>query len=301
MDFGRLAEGEKLEDLEIHFPPITTHLSSFFETELHLGLPIWGSEFFRGTLFEKSTPRSDFLKAYSKNLDFIELNTTFYNIHGPELIESWREDVAENVRFKFFPKIPKEISHEGRLDYHFEKIAAFVTMARNFKSNLGTCFLQLSPAFTPSRIHELVGFLDLWPEDLKLNLEVRHLSWFKNLEVRDKLIELLKSKHVGWLVTDTPGMQDVLHQNIISDEMMIRFVSTGFHEKDKERMALWSEQFKSYSKAGVSDIYFFVHERDEWLCRKILEHMVELNLKELTLRVLPLPALVEEAKQLSLF
>jgi uncharacterized protein YecE (DUF72 family) len=301
MDFGRLIDGEKLSDLDIHFPPIHSHLTPFFETELHLGLTVWGSEAFRGTLFEKSIPRADFLKAYSRNLDFIELNTTFYNIAGPEQIESWREEVANNPRFKFFPKISKLISHEGRLDHHFEKISAFASMARNFKSNLGACFLQLSPSFTPSRIHELAGFLELWPEDLKLNVEVRHLSWFKNLDVRDKLIELLKSKNVGWLVTDTPGIQDVLHQNIILDEMMIRFVTTGFHEKDKERMAMWSEQFKSYADAGVSDVYFFVHERDEWLCRNILEHMVELNKDQPKLRVSPLPNLVEEAKQLSLF
>lgn len=296
MDFGRL-EDSQLPDLDIKHPPIEGLPNPVFISRLQVGCPLWGSDFFKGTLYPKGVKKSEYLRSYAEALDVLELNVTYHSIPDEDQVLAWREEVSVNPRFKFYPKLPRVISHEGRIDHHFELLMRFISAVKKFGPHLGTCFLQLPPSFTPSRLHELVGFLELWPRELKLALEVRHLVWFKNREVSDTLRNLLMKHDVSWVITDTPGIQDVVHQTMTNAEVMVRFVTTGFHEKDKERMMLWSEHFTKYADAGVSDIVFFVHERDEWLCRDILEFMIELN-PDLVTR--ELPKIEKESEQLSL-
>ena len=299
MDFGRLTDDEDLNDYKIGLPAIHGLENPVNQTRLHLGTPLWGSDFFKGTLYPKDTRKADYLRAYAELFDCLELNTSYHSIQSDETIASWVEAVSQNSNFKFYPKVPKIISHEGRLDHHFEKLQMFIASVKGFGPHLGTCFLQLPPSFTPSRIHELAGFLEFWPADMKLAVEVRHLVWFKNLEVRETFKSLLKKHDVSWVITDTPGLPDLIHQDFTTPEVMVRFVTTGFHPKDLERMQEWSGSFAKYSENGVKDILFFVHERDEWLVRSIMEKMVELNHQHLAMR--PLPPYQEETHQLSLF
>lgn len=80
---------------------------------LYIGCPIWSFKGWVGNFYPAGTKSSEFLREYARRLTSIEGNTTFYAVPAQKMLETW---IAQTpATFRFCPKIPKAISHEGRL------------------------------------------------------------------------------------------------------------------------------------------------------------------------------------------
>ena len=115
---------------------------------LYLGCPVWSFKGWVGNFYPKGTKPTDFLREYARRLTNIEGNTTFYAAPAPKTIESWVENTPET--FRFCPKIPKAISHNGKLEDYVGRALQFVEVMRPLASRLGPMFLQLPPVILPS-------------------------------------------------------------------------------------------------------------------------------------------------------
>lgn len=260
MDFGRISQDE-IDKMDFILPPLKSFSEVPVKGILRIGAPVWSEDGFRGTIYPLTCRKHDYLKAYAGQFDAVEVNSTFYALPPLEKVKGWVQTVhSVNPQFKFCPKIPKFISHEGQLDRHFDKLPYLFDTLNTFGHHLGTTFLQLSEHFAPSGIGQLFSFIEAWPSKFKLALELRHSSWFKNENIRSKLLEHLIQHKVSLVITDTPGHQEVLHQNITTDHVIIRFVSNTFHPKDEARLKNWGNALLQYPQHGVREIYFFVHE-----------------------------------------
>ncbi len=218
------------------------------------------------------------------------------------MIKRWiTETRSTNPHFKFCPKVPKSISHEGRLDCHFEILPRLHKVLEAFEDNLGLTFLQLSDNFSPANISSLINFLEGWPTDFKLALELRHPVWFRPGPVQDKLIETLVKNNISWAITDTPGRQEVLHQNLTAKHLMIRFTANSHHPKDDGRINEWAKRLNTYSGHGIDEIYFLVHEEVESAFLKPLISLTELTHENFMLKMPTDYSLEEDPSQLSLF
>ena len=151
----------------------------------------------------------DDLAYYSRQFNAIEMNSTFYRIFPPEQFIKWRDRTPEG--FKFFPKIPQEISHYKQLNNFQEPTDRFILAASELGDKLGTVFLQLKEQFAPNRFKLLQDFVEDWPTDLPLTVEVRHMDWFEDAVVANELYNLLSSRNTQFTLVDTPGRRDMLH------------------------------------------------------------------------------------------
>src|SRR5512141_3228628 len=79
----------------------------------YIGCPIWSFKGWVGNFYPADTKPAEFLREYSRRVTTIEGNTTFYAVPAQKTVEGWVAETPET--FRFCPKVPKAISHEGTL------------------------------------------------------------------------------------------------------------------------------------------------------------------------------------------
>lgn len=272
MEFGKIHDIELLDEMTFKLPQLQLQNRGYQNSSFFLGGAEWASDKFRGSLYPQQLGKKDFLNSYAQQFDCVELNSTYYSIPSTETIRNWAHDVhTVNPRFKFCPKIPKAISHQGQLDSHFDLLPRFTDTIRLFEQHLGVCFLQLSENVSIRNLDRLLGFIEMWPADLRLAIEVRHPSWFQNKKIIQTLHLKLIERKMSWVITDVVGNQNVLHSYICPEHLLIRFVGNVRHPKDSERINNWIRELKSLSRNAPKEIYFFLHE-EEWSVRPVAEN-----------------------------
>ena len=139
---------------------------------LYLGCPIWSFKGWVGNFYPAGTKPADYLHEYARRLTTIEGNTTFYAVPAQKTIAQWVAETPET--FRFCPKIPRAISHDGDLADHLPAAQQFIEIMSQLGVRLGPIFLQLPPHYSPSRFADLKTFLAAWPREIRLGVEVRH-------------------------------------------------------------------------------------------------------------------------------
>ena len=115
--------------------------------------------------------------------------------------------------------------------------------------------------FAPKDFDRLVEFVEYWPEDIKLAIELRHTDWF-HTEISHQVYELFEGYGIANNITDTAGRRDLLHMRLTTPWAFIRFTSAN-HSSDYTRMDDWVDRLENWSKQGIQDIYFFIHQNME--------------------------------------
>jgi uncharacterized protein YecE (DUF72 family) len=167
---------------------------------LYIGCPIWSFKGWVGNFYPKGTKASEFLHEYARRLTTIEGNTTFYAVPAQKTVESWVAQTPET--FRFCPKIPKAISHNGKLMDYMDCALEFVKVMKPLGPRLGPMFLQLPPSYSPKLTEDLTRFIEAWPQEVRLSVEVRHLDWF-DAPHHEALNQLLSMHNMARVVIDT--------------------------------------------------------------------------------------------------
>lgn len=247
---------------------------------LFIGCPVWSFKGWVGNFYPMGTKPTDYLREYSRRLTTIEGNTTFYALPESKTIASWVNDTPD--RFQFCPKLPKAISHAGKLSENIKKAREFVHRMQELGSRLGPMFLQLSPAFSPDFFEELVGFLEAWPVDVRLAVEIRHADWFQSIN-HTKLTRTLEQLGMTQVILDTrpirtlaprlfPGSDayDFLLNDLSAVERstdlttlkksftFLRFVGHPRRQFNSTFLEAWIDRLTP-RLAGGEDVYVFCH------------------------------------------
>ncbi len=304
MKFGKL---DDITNIDFSIPEDTEetinllkHLPKRTETaKIYIGCTGWGMREWVGKIYPLKTKPKDYLKAYAKQFNTIELNTTHYRIPRSEIVRKWYNETVED--FKFCPKIPQSISHSKDLGFSSGKIEIFKREIKGLKEKLGCCFMQLSPYFEISKIKILEHFLGEWGNELPLAIELRHPDWFNNDKNFKTIFKLLETYNMGTVITDVAGRRDVLHQRLTTDIAMIRFVGNGLHPTDYSRIDDWIQCLKSWFDLNLTAVYFFPHEPDNLLAPELAIYLIEqlkIHIPNIELRG---PTLIQKDNQMSLF
>lgn len=263
MEFGKL---EDLSGVDWSLPE-DRFATSFKRTpgklEIFLGSPAWGNSQWIGKIYPKKTPSEKFLYHYSRQFNCIELNTSHYRIPDDFTTQSWLSEVPEN--FIFCPKVNKEISHGkfGLTDQHL--LRQWTDFLHNLGSHVGPSFIQFHELFSYENRQILFRFLESWPQEFQLSIELRHASWFKNHEVLPALVEYLGRKGIGLVITDVAGRRDVLHSSHLVEWSMLRLIGNNLGPSDKERISSWADRFQKWELEGLKKVYLFLHQPDDIL------------------------------------
>ncbi len=238
-----------------------------------IGCPMWGYKEWVGNFFPTHTPASDFLRIYSKQLTTVEGNTVFYSLPSSETIARWRQETPST--FRLCPKVLRSISHEGSLEYKRDETLFFVERMRGLDTRLGPIFLQLPPAFGPSQLSQIEMFLNYWPTDVQLAVEVRHPDFYKDHQT-EPLNALLTQHNVARVMMDTRPIrtgsteeQQVLQARERKPDLplqvttttnftLLRYIGHPRMEVNEPLLDTWAQQIAAWLKQGIT-VYAFCH------------------------------------------
>ena len=242
---------------------------------LYIGCPIWRVKEWIGTFLPASTREKDMLYAYSRRLNTVEGNTTFYALPSPEKAAGWRD--ATPPSFRFCLKFPQEISHRKRLMHCEAETNAFVEVLRTLQDRCGPAFLQLPPTFSGAHLPRLDEYLSALPKDFRYVVEPRHADFFSNNWAEKRLDELLVKHGVARGVFDTSALFALpsSHSPLVAGAQkkkprypvratrtagfaFIRFVGQPLVQDTRPFLEPWARRIAEWLNAG-DDVFFFTH------------------------------------------
>jgi len=215
---------------------------------------------------------TDELLYYATQFNSIEMNVTFRQHFLPEQFLEWRDKTPAD--FRFFPKVHGYISHSKWLNDIEKSTEKFTNSVVYLQEKLGTIFLQLRPQFAPKFMDRLIRFIDHWPAELPLAVELRHTDWFNDPDVATELYQLFEEHNIANILVDTAGRRDLLHMRLTSSEAFIRFVGAN-HPSDYTRLEEWVARLKSWWDQGLRQIRFFIHQNAEVDSPKLAAYFIE--------------------------
>ncbi len=118
------------------------------------------------------------LARYATRFDGVEINSSFYRPHTPETYARWAAAVP--ARFKFSVKLPKNITHDLRLQLAGIPLDRFVAEVAGLGSKLGGLLVQLPPSLAyDARIASTFFAMLRRRFSVPIACEPRHASWFE--------------------------------------------------------------------------------------------------------------------------
>lgn len=224
---------------------------------VYVGCAKWNRQDLKG-FYPRGT--KDELTYYSTQFNCIEMNATFYRIPSVTQIITWRNKTPQG--FKFFPKITETISHRKRLNDVDSFVDEFCMSVANFKDKLGMVFLQMHNNFRYKNFDRLKAFVESFPKEIPLAVELRNTEWFNDESISTELYDLFEKNNVTNIIADTAGRRDLLHMRLTTPSAFIRYVGAN-HQSDYTRMDDWLERIKTWIDNGLTNLYFFVHQNIE--------------------------------------
>jgi len=240
--------------------------------QLFLGCAVWAYKGWIGEVYPQGTRPADFLHIYSRRFTTVEGNTTFYAVPNSETVSRWAKETPPG--FEFCLKLPRDITHNGRLQPHIPSALNFLESMRGSLQHLGPVFAQLPPSYTPALMDDLSTFLEALPRtEVPLALEVRHRDWFEEPHASE-LTALLEKLGVGRVLLDTRPIytgdddpqllserkkpQLPVQFSVTAPFSLIRFISHPDMLANQAFMAEWVIYIKQWLQTGTR-IYLFLH------------------------------------------
>jgi uncharacterized protein YecE (DUF72 family) len=280
MEFGRVSESElNAIDFTLHEPKksndaILQKAKTKNKPLVYIGCAKWGRKEWIGKIYPKGTKEAQFLDEYVHHYNSIELNATHYKIYNSAEIKKW-DDKAKGRDFKFCPKIPNSISHYSSFNNTDVLTDSFLEGIMAFGKHLGPVFLQVSDKYSPNRKENLYKYLETFPKDIQLFLEVRHPDWFADENEMKELLQLLEKQKIGFVITDTAGRRDCAHMHLSIAKTFIRYVGNSLHPTDYTRIDEWIKHIKRWLDKGLQELYFFMHMHDEAFSPELTVYLVD--------------------------
>jgi uncharacterized protein YecE (DUF72 family) len=189
---------------------VTKRLSGKIETgKILVGTASWSDPGFVERWYPKKMPAGERLSWYAQHFDVVEVNSTFYSVPEPRMVERWCAATPDDFEFdvklhqlfsfhstpaKFLPpdlQRRAETDARGRVkstpDLQKALLKIFLRGTSIFRDagKLGVLLLQLSPAFSPRR-HDLGELEPLADElrDYNLAIEFRNRNWVAGDQMR---------------------------------------------------------------------------------------------------------------------
>ncbi|CAG8866133.1 hypothetical protein PS627_01901 [Pseudomonas fluorescens] len=240
-----------------------------------LGCPSWSENAWREYLYPADARPADFLALYSQVFNAVEGNTTFYARPAPSTVERWAQVMP--VHFRFTAKFPRDISHAGDLRERVDAAFDFMRLLAPLGHRVAPYWLQLPAAFGPSRVGELMHFLD--EVGAPLAVEVRNEAFFARGEPERQLNRLLHDRGVERICLDpralfscTSRETGVLHAQAkkpnvpprpaaFSQHPQVRFIGHPLLEANEPFLLPWLDKVAAWVEEGRSP-YVFLHTAD---------------------------------------
>ena len=276
---------------------------------------MWAHRRWLGT-FLPATSVGRELEAYSRVVNAVEGNTTFYATPPPATVRKWAVQVHPDFRFVF--KVPKRITHELRLRDIDADLTAFVDAIEPLHANVGALTLQLPASFAPIDLGVLDGVLKTLPSGWRWSVEVRHRAFFEG-PAQSALDRMLARHGTERVLLDSRSLfaRPPLSENgrdawqkkprvptltdAVTDQPIVRFIGSDHADLTADGLQQWQPIITDWLHDGRTPS-LFVHTPDNATSPGLARAFhAEIARSVPDLGPLPEPLPVEAAVQESLF
>ncbi|MGW0589955.1 DUF72 domain-containing protein [Streptosporangium sp. NPDC002607] len=244
---------------------------------LHVGCAMWTLKSWQGRFLPHPLPVGERLRAYATWCNAVEGNTTFYATPARSTVESWARQTGPD--FRLVVKLPKSITHEGRLTGVEEELRSFLEAIEPLGPRAHALWIQLPGSFAPTDLGTLAGFLRRLPRSYRYAVEVRHRAFFDD-ERSERLLErVLAGVGAEWVPFDTvtlfqsPPTSDaerdawtkkprVPRRSVaLTDRPIVRYLGRDATERTIEGWRQWIDTVTEWLREGRSPTVF-IHTPD---------------------------------------
>ncbi len=208
-----------------------------------------------GTFYPPATKPKDYLKHYSRRLDTVEIDSTFYGSPQPTTVQGWYEKTPPG--FVFAAKVPEIITHDKGLEDCDAELNEFLGTMSNLREKQGPLLFQFPYYAKKSGMEEddflsrLEGFLPKLSREMKFAVEVRNKAW-----ITTRLLDTLREQNVALAMIDHPYMARP------KDVMMLDPVTADFAYS---RLLGDRYEIENRTKTWDKTIVDRTSEIDEWV------------------------------------
>jgi uncharacterized protein YecE (DUF72 family) len=198
-------------------------------TTIRIGTCSWADEALSKYFYPPGTPSGERLPYYAQHFDTVEVDSTYYRLPVPEMVERWAERTPDDFVFhvKAFgvmtrhpvklEQLPTDLRDEapvddkGRLErpsreFRAEIFRRFLDALEPLRAagKLGGILMQFPPYVVPREAS--IDYLEWAREQLEgheMLVEFRHRSWYEE-EARSETLALLERIGATHVVVDAP-------------------------------------------------------------------------------------------------
>jgi uncharacterized protein YecE (DUF72 family) len=173
--------------------------------DLWIGTSAFSAKGWVGNFYPKGTRPREFLAYYASQFKTVELDTTYYGIPAPSMVEGWKQRTPPG--FLFSAKMPQVITHEKLLVDCDAELGEFLGAMSVLGEKLGPLLLQFGyfnkSAFRSQKefVARLEPFLKKLPREFRYAVEIRNKEW-----VDRRFLDLLRQSNAAFALTDQSRM-----------------------------------------------------------------------------------------------
>lgn len=247
----------------------------------HLGLPMWSNRDWNGSLYPPGANSQNFLKHYSSVFNTVEGNTTFYALPSENTVRSWCEQlhgVAQpnpQADFQFCFKLPKAVTHQGRLETG-QPLTQFFDRLAPLENAQGPFMIQLPASFAEPQLNDLAVLIKALPKGLSFAVEVRHPVFFQKGDAEKRLNGLLMTAGIDRVCFDsrplfsrqaiTDADRDAqnkkprlpVHAIATAQYPVVRFIGTADGNYNQQYFKPWQAKITQWISEGRKP-FVFIH------------------------------------------
>jgi uncharacterized protein YecE (DUF72 family) len=193
--------------------------------KLYIGTSGWSYSSWKGIFYPEKLEQKWWLPYYSEVFNYVEIDSTFYQIPSKNMVKLW--DIRTPSHFRFSAKFPSIITHQKKFQDCEKELELFYDAMLPLKDKLLTLLIQFPPNFRVKEGLEALGKYDFFFDEMyRYAVEVRHPSWFSDLAYN-----FFKNNNISltWNQLDTIQTPPI----VTSDFVYLRFIGDrSINEKD---------------------------------------------------------------------
>ncbi len=207
-------------------------------------------------------PRLKPLIAYSKIFNFVEVNSTFYQIPSVPEVETWRKMAPQD--FQFSVRAHRTITHTHKLKPNAEVFEAFEKMKRICDAlNAEILHLQAPPSFevnesSVKNLRQLLASLSF--KGLRLALEIRGTSKSSGLDCR--LQRLMEDNNMIHSVDLSKNEEPAYDSDIVYSRLFGKGKHNIYQPTDGELVEIDQKATNTKSEKIVMSFHFVKMYKD---------------------------------------
>ncbi len=240
-----------------------------------VGTSGWHYPHWKGRLYPRGLPMSEWLDFYARRFPAVEVNSSFYRLPEPPTVEAWQASVPDE--FIFAVKAPRVITHLKKLRNCADSVDRFMESLQGFYHHLGPVLFQLPPRWhsNPQRLSE---FLELLPPGNRYAFELRDPTWHT-----DEVYDLLGDHNAAFCIYDLESFTSPL--TTTADFVYVRLHGPAEQAYSGNypdpTLRTWTGRAKRWSRREGRDVYvFFDNDQRGYAVRNALRMQSQMRARD---------------------